>query len=121
MQVGPIDQKETNDFKIHCIGGVYFFTAMSGETGQVDFTDDNMSKVVDTIKPMDKYLLGDNGVVYEYKISSEEGASANVALYPYNSSTSKADSTNLAKFIVSDDQDAQAKLKELIAEHKNDE
>lgn len=128
MQVSSFDQVETNDFKIHCIGGVFFFTAKSGETGRVDFNDgldgnnssQMMLNVVDFDETMDKYLLGDNGVVYELKIDpkSKENVEPNVnyGVYVYGQTNSSQND----EFIVSQDQDAQKELKSLIAEHKND-
>jgi hypothetical protein len=69
---------------------------------------------MDYSKPVSKYLLGDNGVVYELKTGNGEPVSTNTGFGEYADDGSLGSYTPTKSFQVSEDQAAQEKLRELM-------
>lgn len=69
------DEYSSHNYKIRAIGGLVFYTDKNGNVGQCDDiaeeTDDGANyseNEIDIEKPVDKYLLADNGIIYECKL-----------------------------------------------------
>lgn len=105
-------------FPIRGIGGCIFYTAKDGGIGRQELFADsfaaNYSVKLDHTKPVSKYLLGDNGVVYELKTGNGMPVSTNTGFGEYADDGSQGSYTPDLNFQVSEDQAAQEKLKELI-------
>lgn len=107
----------------HAIGGVVFYYSNFGTTGLTDEIDDRnnnpstatgFSQVANTDKPIVKYLLADNGIVYEY--------SSNVAFsdgfYVTDDDGNFDYWPNEQKpFKVSEDQNAQEELRRILVNY----
>lgn len=107
----------------NALGGVVFYTSKHGATGLSNELNDQQnhpstaagfSEVADPSKPIVKYLLGDNGVVYEFQSS----ASFTSGFYV----TDDEGSTDYwpseqVPFFVSKDLDAQNELQRILANY----
>ncbi|RRG17475.1 hypothetical protein D3P96_07510 [Weissella viridescens] len=124
IQVQNQDNPGKAGFKIHSLGGCVFYKSKSGKIGQQDLSAEssiagNYSVDMNFDKPISKYLLGDNGVVYELKLGNGSPASTNTGFGEYND-----DGEYTAKyapdetFQVSEDAAAQSELKALIAQYQ---
>ncbi|MGG5317087.1 DUF4767 domain-containing protein [Enterococcus sp. AZ072] len=105
-------------FKIHIIGGCVFYTSLDGTIGldqkaEGSSTAENYYINLDQSQPVHVYLLGDNGKVYEYThVPVEEKA---IGLFgELEDDGTKGQYGPTKTFAVSEDADAQAKLKELL-------
>lgn len=107
-----------NAFPIHAIGGCVFYTSKDGSVGKQELMAGsfaaNYSVKMDYSKPVSKYLLGDNGVVYELKTGNGEPVSTNTGFGEYADDGSLGSYTPTKSFQVSEDQAAQEKLRELM-------
>lgn len=114
-------------FPIHSLGGVVFYYSNFGTTGntnEVDNPENNsstatgFSTVANSEKPIVKYLLGDNGVVYE---SPSNGAFSDCFYVADNTGnlTALYEPNTQKSFKVSEDKDAQQKLKEILTTYTN--
>ncbi|WEG72539.1 hypothetical protein [Vagococcus intermedius] len=76
--VSKNDESKWDDFPLHAMGGVVFYTALNGQIGhdpEIDYRDLKVDYEVnmDETMPASKYILGDNGIVYELvKITGEQ-------------------------------------------------
>lgn len=114
---------EDNTYIAHAVGGVVFYYSKFGTTGLTDEINDKdnnpstatgFSQVANTDKPIVKYLLADNGIVYEYNsnvafsdgfyVTDDEG---NFDYWPGEQKP----------FKVSEDQDAQEKLQKILSKY----
>ena len=75
------DEYSSHNYKIRDIGGLVFYTDKNGNVGQCDDiaeeTDDGANyseNEIDIEKPVDKYLLADNGIIYECKLDGVTAA-----------------------------------------------
>ena len=120
VQVQDQNNPGPSAFPIHAIGGCVFLTMKDGSTGLqdsiVESTAGGYSDNADMSMPVTKYLLGDNGTVYELK--TEDG---NVGLSTGFGEYSDSGQSNSYKpnrsFIVSKDQNAQIELQQLIKQY----
>lgn len=107
-----------NAFPIHALGGCVFYTSKDGSIGKQELMAGsfaaNYSVKMDYSKPVSKYLLGDNGVVYELKTGNGEPVSTNTGFGEYADDGSLGSYTPNRSFQISEDQAAQEKLRELI-------
>ncbi|PWF99651.1 hypothetical protein [Levilactobacillus bambusae] len=108
-------------YPIQAIGGVTFFTAKDGSVGKQDMKDVSTTAGYSTVaredKPVTKYLLGNNGVVYELKGTpktvglttgyGEAGDDGTFGAYEPQK-----------KFIVSQDTAAQTELNQLLDSYR---
>ncbi|MFD0896493.1 hypothetical protein [Loigolactobacillus binensis] len=108
-------------FPIHAIGGCVFYTAKDGTTGYDKlYTSSfatNYSTNMDFSAPVSKYLLGDNGVVYELKTGNGEPVSTTTGFGEYSNDGTTPE-TIRDSFSVSADQAAQAQLQKLLASYR---
>lgn len=118
VQVQNNNMPGKNAFSIRAIGGCIFYTAKDGGVGKQELFADsfaaNYSVKLDDTKPVSKYLLGDNGVVYELKTGNGMPVSTNTGFGEYADDGSQGNYKPDLNFQVSEDQAAQAELKELI-------
>lgn len=117
-----VAQSDANDaqYPIHAIGGCVFYTAKDGTVGhgnlyQGDFAS-NYSIDMDMSRPVSKYLLGDNGKVYELKTGNGQAVSTNTG-FGEVADDGQSDEIQSVPFSVSQDQDAQSELKTLLAQY----
>lgn len=105
-------------FPIRAIGGCIFYTAKDGGIGNQELMAgsfaENYSVKLDETKPVSKYLLGDNGVVYELKTGNGVPVSTNTGFGEYADDGSQGSYTPNLNFQISEDTAAQQKLQELI-------
>ncbi|MBX8935282.1 hypothetical protein HCH29_00020 [Enterococcus gilvus] len=118
VQVQNNGQPGKNAFPIRAIGGCVFYTSKDGGIGEQELAAgsfaENYSVKMDFTKPVSKYLLGDNGVVYELKSGNGEMLSTNTGFGEYDDDGSIGEYTPGVSFQRSEDQAAQEKLQELI-------
>ncbi|MDB1553114.1 hypothetical protein [Latilactobacillus sakei] len=104
-------------YPIQAVGGCIFYTALDGTTGidsqLYDSYARNYASNMDMSRPISKYLLGDNGVVYELKTGNGQTTNTedDFALAPFSGSRN----TTPTPFTVSQDTAAQQELKSLLA------
>lgn len=104
-------------YPIQAVGGCIFYTALDGTTGidsqLYDSYARNYASNMDMSRPISKYLLGDNGVVYELKTGNGQTTNTEdgFALAPFSGSRN----TTPTPFIISQDTAAQQELKSLLA------
>lgn len=108
-------------FPIEALGGLLFFTALDGTTGHDEkilssSIAEGYSRNLDPEFPSSKYILGDNGIVYEYKKPAGELLGAGEGFIECDDLGTISEIPSKEHFIISEDQAAQSKLKELIAE-----
>ena len=105
-------------FPIHAIGGCVFYKANDGTTGYDKlYTDSfaaNYTTNMDFSQPVSKYLLGDNGVVYELKTGNGTAVSTNTGFGEYSDDGQDAGEVD-QDFSISQDKAAQVELRELLA------
>lgn len=104
-------------YPIQAVGGCIFYIALDGTTGidsqLYDSYARNYASNMDMSRPISKYLLGDNGVVYELKTGNGQTTNTEdgFALAPFSGSRN----TTPTPFTVSQDTAAQQELKSLLA------
>ena len=108
-------------FKIHSIGGCVFYKSKDGSTGKQDLYQgsfaDNYAVAMDFDQPVSKYMLGDNGIVYELKTGNGENVSTNTG-FGQTSGEGTEEYQPDQDFEISSDSAAQSELKELINQYK---
>ncbi|MFV0560608.1 MAG: hypothetical protein ACK5NA_07820 [Enterococcus sp.] len=111
-------------FPIHAIGGVVWYSSKFetvGVTDEVNSSENNpsiatgFSEVADQSKPITKYLLGDNGVVYEAITEASFSSGFSVASDEGTLDTT-SDSSGQLIFTRSEDQAAQRELQNILNE-----
>ena len=121
VQVQDNNHPGNKAFKIHAVGGCVFYTSIDGSTGQQNAYKssfaDNYSASMRADHPVIKYMLGDNGVVYELKLDGNN-ASTNSGFGEYDDDGSHGDYGPTESFSVSQDTAAQTELKNLLAQYK---
>ncbi|MDJ1110528.1 hypothetical protein QNJ28_10710 [Macrococcus caseolyticus] len=123
IQVQDFDNPGPRGFKIRGIGGVVFYTSKSGETGITEELKDAItavgySKHADLSKNIHKYILADNGKVYEL-IKSAKEMCFSCGFGEYSDSGTREDGFGGEdQFKVSQDIDAQKKWQEILNKYK---
>lgn len=109
-------------FAIHAIGGVVFYTSNDGEIGigqlYADSFASNYSEKMDMTKPVSKYLLADNGIVYELKTGNGISVSTNTGFGQYMDDGTTIYFAPDQAFLVSEDQAAQEELTKLLQPYR---
>lgn len=122
IQVQDNQHPGASAFAIHAIGGVVFYTAKNGGTGIQDLFADsfasNYSAKMDSSKPVSKYLLGDNGVVYELKTGNGAMVTTNTGFGEYADDGTIGNYVPDQAFQVSEDQAAQNELAKLLQPYR---
>lgn len=130
MQIQQQSPKEDlpgyDAYDIHALGGVVFYTSSSGITGYDKTPAEgtpgaggrNFNPIADEEYPLHKYLLGDNGVVYELIGNVDEigSFSEGYGLYANDGETKEIDEE--FTFKVSDDTDAQEEWARILQSYQ---
>lgn len=120
VQQQSADNPGYNAYKIHVLGGVTFYTSKDGTTGydeavMQNSTADGIANFADKSHPIHKYLLCDNGVVYEAIGSYIELVAFSSPFSLYDDDGQTEIMSNSVKFKVSQDQAAQNEWKRILA------
>lgn len=113
-------------FDIHALGGVVFYTSLSGvtrydETPNTQATAAGFHEIADPDYFMHKYLLGDNGVIYELIGTVEEIGSFSAGYDEYaDDGLTKPGAEAVENFVfkVSEDTDAQEEWVRILTEEQ---
>ncbi|CAM4246709.1 hypothetical protein [Weissella hellenica] len=121
MQVQDENNPGPTAFPIHIVGGVVFLTMKDGSTGRqndvVESTAGGYSDKADMSKPITKYILGDNGKVYELKTSDGQ-VSLTTGFGEYNDDGTASDYQPGQDFVLSGDGAAQTELQNLLSAYR---
>ncbi|QEA53208.1 hypothetical protein [Loigolactobacillus coryniformis] len=121
VQVQDFGVPGAGQFPIHAVGGCVFYTAKDGTIGRdklyAGSFADNYAVNMDFTKPVSKYLLGDNGVVYELKTGNGTAVSTNTGFGEYSDDGQTAGTVDQT-FMVSKDGAARAELQKLLATYR---
>lgn len=118
IQVQDFDNPGFDHFEIHSIGGVAFYQPASGDFGEdenVPFpsTAEGYSRLALPNTDIHKYMLGDNGVVYEL-INIKEDTSYTTGFGQYDNAGTYGEYSPSHSFEVSGDQDAQQEWQRIL-------
>ncbi|PIO82386.1 hypothetical protein BSQ39_01815 [Loigolactobacillus backii] len=119
VQVQDNNNPGTANFKIHAIGGLVFYTSKDGTTGVDDSLDsgstaDGYTTNMNFDKPVSKYLLADNGVVYELKSGNGTTVDPLTGFGEYNNNGTETTYKPDQDFTVSNDSAATNELQDLL-------
>lgn len=121
IQVQDLNNPGQQAFPIRAIGGCVFLTMKNGTTGKqedvVQSTANGYSDSADMSKPITKYVLGDNGKVYELQAMGYE-MSVTSGFGEYQDDGTRGTFKPDSDFIVSKDQAAQDELQKLISAYR---
>lgn len=113
------EQDSSKDYRIKAIGGVVVYTAKNGTTGACNAIKQDTnngatysSSQVDTTKPIDKYLLADNGIIYKCKLSGDD-------IKPAGGFSIKGQTADATQWAISVDKDAQNEYRRLIHKYSD--
>lgn len=107
-------------FDIHAIGGVVFYTSIEKLYGYDSRPINQIiaagfSGLADPNMPVIRYLLGDDGIIYELSGNLNELGSFNGGYGLYDDNGTKAIDSSSYIFRVSEDKDAQEEYKEILS------
>ena len=123
---GEIQVQDQNNpgaaaFPIHEVGGCVFLTMKDGSTGYqenvVEVFAGGYGDKADMSQPITKYVLGDNGKVYELTLDKGD-TSLTSGFGEYTDEGQRGDYTPSYSFKVSEDQAAQAELQKILADYR---
>lgn len=125
VQVQDNHQPGATAFKLHAIGGVVFYTAKDGQVGvdstlKSGTTAQGYSINMNFDHPASKYLLADNGVVYELALGKGTSVSPADGFGELADNSSAGSNAPTSTFIISKDSAAQTELAELIRNTKGE-
>ncbi|NVY95933.1 hypothetical protein HU830_01835 [Lactobacillus sp. DCY120] len=114
VQVQNFNNPGPRSFSIHALGGCVFYKSKTGKTGaqklyQGSFAE-NYSIDMNMNKPISKYLLGDNGVVYELKTGNGLSAGTRTGFGEYDDDGTVGSNGPDESFQIPEDTTAQDKL-----------
>lgn len=118
VQAQDLDNPGFDHFDIHAIGGVAFYQPESGDIGEdknapFPSTAEGYSRLAQPDTNVHKYMLADNGVVYEL-IGKKENISFSSGFGEYNDDGSRGEYVPDVAFEVSGDQDAQQEWQRIL-------
>lgn len=124
QQQDPDSKRGYDYYSIHAIGGVVFYTSKYGTTGKTEEVNDSsnnpstaagFNEVAELNQPIIKYLLGDNGVVYEF---NGTGAFSSGFYVTDNEGDFDYWPEEQVPFFISNDQAAQAELQKILLQYE---
>lgn len=118
IQVQNLDNPGFESFDIHAIGGVAFYTPLSGDYGRDETAPtpgiaEGYNRLAVENTNIHKYMLADNGVVYEL-IGKKENVGSSTGFGEYDDDGTIGSLNPTVQFIVSKDQDAQNEWKRIL-------
>ena len=122
VQAQDLDNPGFDAFDIHAVGGVVFYEPLSGDYGEDENTEvESTASGYQTMAVDDtnihKYMLADNGVVYEH-MSPKEETSLSSGFGEYNDDGTRGDYPPSSGFEVSGDQEAQNKWQRILSQYQ---
>lgn len=104
-------------FPLHVVGGVTFYYSINGTLGATNERQQSsfaagFSEVADTTKPIVKYILCDNGMIYELKSDVSLSTGFNEAS---DEGTIPRSQINVKEFSYSEDTDAISELQRILS------
>lgn len=122
VQVQNQNQPGAAAFKIHAVGGCIFYKSKDGQIGKQNLYKgsfaDNYSIGLDDSQPVSKYLLVDNGVVYELKTGNGSSVSSSTGFGQYDENGQLGNYQPDQNFEISADQAAQNELQKLLTPYQ---
>lgn len=123
--VQDLEHNSSNNYVAKAIGGCLFYTSTKGTTGRSDEVDNSImaesSPCIDGNKPYDKYLLANNGVVYELRNNSCSGGYN--SLYGFGEEAiddgNSPDIPQTGHWVISKDTAAQQELRKLLKPYQH--
>lgn len=118
VQVQNLDNPGFESFDIHAIGGVVFYTPLSGDYGRDETAPtpgiaEGYNRLAVENTNIHKYMLADNGVVYEL-IGKKENVGSSTGFGEYDDDGTVESLNPTVQFIVSKDQDAQNEWRRIL-------
>ena len=122
VQVQDQDNPGFDAFNIHAIGGIVFYQPISGDYGadentEVESTASGYQTMAIDGTDIHKYMLADNGVVYEH-ISVKEETSLSSGFGEFNDDGTRGEYAPASRFEVSEDQDAQEVWQRILSKYQ---
>jgi len=122
VQVQDQDNPGFDAFNIHAIGGIVFYQPVSGDYGadentEVESTASGYQTMAIDGTDIHKYMLADNGVVYEH-ISVKEETSLSSGFGEYNDDGTRGEYAPTSRFEVSGDQNAQEEWQRILSKYQ---
>lgn len=122
VQVQDQDNPGFDAFNIHAIGGIVFYQPISGDYGadentEVESTASGYQTMAIDGTDIHKYMLADNGVVYEH-ISVKEETSLSSGFGEFNDDGTRGEYAPASRFEVSGDQDAQEEWQRILSKYQ---
>ena len=122
VQVQDQDNPGFDAFSIHAIGGIVFYQPISGDYGadentEVESTASGYQTMAIDGTDIHKYMLADNGVVYEH-ISVKEETSLSSGFGEFNDDGTRGEYAPASRFEVSGDQDAQEEWQRILSKYQ---
>lgn len=119
VQVQDQDNPGFNHFDIHAVGGVVFYQPASGDFGEgantpLPGTAEGYSRLALPDTDIHKYMLGDNGVVYEL-IGKKEFMGLSSGFGEYDDEGTYGEYPPGREFEISGDQEAQEEWQRILA------
>ena len=122
VQAQDQDNPGFDAFNIHAIGGIVFYQPISGDYGadentEVESTASGYQTMAIDGTDIHKYMLADNGVVYEH-ISVKEETSLSSGFGEFNDDGTRGEYAPASRFEVSGDQDAQEEWQRILSKYQ---
>lgn len=122
VQAQDLDNPGFDAFDIHAVGGVVFYNPLSGDYGadentEVESTASGYQTMAVDGTDIHKYMLADNGVVYEHASVKEE-TSLSSGFGEYNDDGTRGEYAPTSEFEVSGDQEAQNEWQRILSEYQ---
>lgn len=122
VQVQDQDNPGFDAFNIHAIGGIVFYQPISGDYGadentEVESTASGYQTMAIDGTDIHKYMLADNGVIYEH-ISVKEETSLSSGFGEFNDDGTRGEYAPASRFEVSGDQDAQEEWQRILSKYQ---
>lgn len=111
-----------DQFPIHLIGGVVFYTSIEELYGydsrpEMEAIAAGFHRLADPSMPVTRYLLGDDGIIYELQGTLTELGSFHGGYGQYEEDGSKSIESSSYIFKISEDTDAQERYTEILSKY----
>ena len=111
-----------NQFPIHLLGGVVFYTSIEELYGydsrpEMEAIAAGFHRLADPSMPVTRYLLGDDGIIYELQGTLIELGSFHGGYGLYEEDGSKSIDSSSYIFKISEDTDAQERYTEILSKY----
>lgn len=119
VQMQDLDNPGYDAFDLHAIGGVVFYTSLTGDYGRDEYSEPieiftGFSAVAEEGTSIKKYLLVDNGIVYEI-VTSDFAPAGSFGEYSDDGETTSYIEYDLGIFKVSKNKEAQKEWRRILS------